>query len=267
MSQEESNRPVESPAETYERYMVPAMFAAWVPDLFKLVELKPGDRVLDVACGTGIVARNAAKVVGESGKVVGVDINPGMLEVAGSRDSSILWQQANATDLPFSDGDFDVVLCQQGLQFVPDRLAVVKEMYRVLAQGGRVAIATWLSLQHSPGHYAIAKGLARHVSGEAAGLMNTAFSLGDTKEIRGWLEEVGFRDIDVRQDTRKAHFPSAGEFARRVAVGSVVGRSGISLSEDMLEALAKDVSDALKPYVDGESLAFPMSASLSSGRK
>src|SRR5712664_1454339 len=109
--------------EIYERHMVPAIFGPWAVDLVKLAALIPGERVLDVACGTGIVARLAAERVGPMGRVIGLDLNAGMLTVARSASAgteNIEWREGNATALPFADKTFELVLCQQGLQFFPD---------------------------------------------------------------------------------------------------------------------------------------------------
>jgi ubiquinone/menaquinone biosynthesis C-methylase UbiE len=134
-------------AETYERALVPAVFAAWAPFVVALAGPRPGERVLDVACGTGVVARLAAQRVGRAGKVVGLDLNPGMLAVAASAtanepttSASLTWQEASATKMPFPDAAFDIVYCQLGLQFFPDRPAALHEMYRVLAPGGRLGL-------------------------------------------------------------------------------------------------------------------------------
>ena len=250
----------ESPAQTYETYMVPAMFAQWVPDLLSAARVGYGERVLDIACGTGIVARSAAKLVGEPGFVTGIDSNSGMLEMARSINDSIEWKEANAMELPFPDENFDVAICQQGLQFIPDRLAAVREMYRVLVPGGRVAVIAWRSLEHNPGHLAITLGLERNVSKDVANLMHDGFSLGDVDEIHRLISEAGFREISVRTAVKMAYFPSAEEFVRRVAIGSAVGRAGITLSDDVLDALTLDVSQSLEDYVDDGGLSFPMSA-------
>lgn len=267
MSQQDPNSPAESPAEAYERYQVPIIFSEWTPELLGLVQIKPGESVLDVACATGIVARGAVEQAGSSGRVVGLDISAGMLEKARTLNSSIQWTEADAMDMPFSDGEFDVVVCQQGLQFMSDRLKAVQEMYRVLAPRGRMANVTWFSLEHIPGQFAIAQGLARHVSAEVAGLMQSSFSLGDAEEVRSLLEKAGFEEVMIREATKVARFPSVRDFVRIVAVGSVIGRSGVKLSDDTLEALIDDVSVTLRPYVDDEGLAYPMTANLASARK
>jgi len=147
-----------SAPEVYERELVPAVFGAWAPILVELAHPRAGDRVLDVACGTGIVARIAAAHAGPSGTVVGVDLNPGMLSVARSvalTDSQsaapLKWQEASADKLPFPSASFDVVYCQLGLQFFAGRPAAVREMRRVLGAGGRLALMVWRSIHEALG--------------------------------------------------------------------------------------------------------------------
>src|SRR5690349_7068610 len=130
--------------EMYEQALVGPMFSLWADPLLDEAGLGPGDRVLDVACGTGIVARRARARLGAAGTVVGVDINPGMLAIARRVAPDVEWREGSASALPLQPNErFDVVTCQQGLQFVPDRGAAVHEFRRALAPTGRVAISTW----------------------------------------------------------------------------------------------------------------------------
>ena len=144
-----------SAAEVYQRHMVPAIFGPWAEDLLGLAAPQAGERVLDVACGTGVVTRLAAQRVGSSGAVVGLDLNPGMLTVARTltppEGAQIEWREGNVTAIPLSDGAIDLVLCQQGLQFFPDRPGALREMRRVLRPSGRMALSVWRPMQHSPG--------------------------------------------------------------------------------------------------------------------
>src|SRR5262249_1850701 len=148
-------------------FLVPTIFRPWAEALLTLAALQPGERILDVACGTGVVARLAAVQVGPTGQVRGVDLNPGMLAVARSvpapTGAVITWQEGTATALPLEDAAFDVVLCQQGLQFFPDRVAALQEMHRVLVPGGRLALSVWGPIASSPGFAVLAEALARHV--------------------------------------------------------------------------------------------------------
>ena len=131
----------DSAATLYERYAVGGFFSAFADDLLRRAVLQPGERVLDLACGTGIAARKAAPSVGASGSVTGADLNPGMLAEAQRQVPDalgIVWRECDAAALPFADASFDVVLCQQGMQFMPDKPATAAEIRRVLAPGGRV---------------------------------------------------------------------------------------------------------------------------------
>src|SRR6266480_1610250 len=126
-----------SAPEVYADHLVPAIFGPWVPVVLDSAQLREGQSVLDVACGTGAVAAGAAARVGATGAVTGVDNNPGMLAVASARSRhEVRWQEADAQMLPFPDRSFDRVICQLGLQYFPDRLAAVREMHRVLHPGG-----------------------------------------------------------------------------------------------------------------------------------
>jgi len=151
------------------------MFAPCATQLLDLAAVEPGERVLDVACGTGIVARRAAARVGAGGVVAGSDVNEGMLEVAAATAIDlpvrIEWHRADATALPLPDGAFDVVCCQQGLQFVPDPPLALREARRVLTPGGRLALAVWRSIDHHPVFAAFVRALERHAGpGTAAPL-------------------------------------------------------------------------------------------------
>ena len=173
MSQQGQWQVAGSAPEVYERELVPAVFGVWAPILVELAQPRPSERVLDVACGTGIVARIAATRVGPGGTVVGIDLNPGMLSVARSVASpdprsaeQLQWQEASADKLPFPDGSFNVVYCQLGLQFFPDRPAALREMHRVLGAEGRLALMVWRGIHESLGFAVLAEALERQVGQE-----------------------------------------------------------------------------------------------------
>jgi ubiquinone/menaquinone biosynthesis C-methylase UbiE len=252
----------QSPAEIYEAHMVPAIFAPWVSSLLDAAALESNERLLDIACGTGVVARHALSRVGVGGQVVGLDINVQMLAMARKQGPSVRWVRGNGMALPFTHSAFDVVVCQQGLQFFPERSAALREMRRVLVKGGRLAVAVWCAIESSAGHHALAKALAQHVGSEAAELMFAAFRLGDAKLLRLLLEDAGFRDIRIQREERRARFPSPEAFARWVIKGSVVGRSGVVVRNEALAALIDEVAQALQPYVEADGLVFAMQAQL-----
>jgi ubiquinone/menaquinone biosynthesis C-methylase UbiE len=247
--------------EIYERHMVPAIFGPWAVDLVKLSAPKPGERVLDVACGTGIVARLATQHIGPKGRVVGLDLNSGMLTVARSASlgfENIEWREGNATALPLSDKTFDLVLCQQGLQFFPDRLASSKEMHRVLAPGGRLAISVWSSISNCPGFLALAEALESHVGSEAAAFMRSPFSLTTESELRSLVEGAGFRGVRIHPATKRLVFPSPEEFVKRYVGASPLANIVARAESKSQQALLDSVSKALQSYVSPDGLAFPI---------
>lgn len=200
------------PPQNYERFFVPAIGEPVAKDLIRKAKLQPGERVLDVACGTGIIARLALQQVGETGSVTGLDINPGMLAVARSitQDSEIQWHEASAEDMPLPDDSFDVVICQMGIQFMEDRSAALQEMYRVLVPGGRML----LNVPGPAGEPWIicAEEMGKTISPEAKGFVSHVFVLNDTGEIRQLINGAGFKDIDVQAKKKKLSLPAPKDF-------------------------------------------------------
>jgi ubiquinone/menaquinone biosynthesis C-methylase UbiE len=266
----------DSAAAVYERALVPAIFAPWAPRVVDLAGPRAGERVLDVACGTGVVARLAAQRVGPTGTVVGLDLNPGMLAVAAAASSAnggaptsapIAWRQGSAIDMPLPDASFDVVYCQLGLQFFPDRLAALHDMRRVLVPGGRLGLMVWREIERSPGFQVLADALARHVSAAAASTMQAPFALADAGELRGLLAAAGLRDIAIRPATGTVRFPSVERFLQDQVAGSPLAGPLADTSEDARAALLADVAAALSPCLTSRELAFPIEAHLASATR
>jgi SAM-dependent methyltransferase len=250
--------------EAYERHLVPAIFAPWSAVLMELARLQPGERVLDAACGTGVVARAAISPVGAAGKVTGVDLNAGMLEMAraaaGEAGQSITWREANLEALPFGDGEFDVVLCQQGLQFCPDKPAAVAEMRRVLRVGGRLALSVWREMPHVPYILAVAGALADHVSAEASQRMSAPCSFGSADALRGVLSQGGFKDVQIRIDVLPMRVASLEEFLPGQFMASPIAADIGALGERAQVAFFDDIRRRLLPYMDDAGLAVPLEA-------
>jgi SAM-dependent methyltransferase len=272
MSQQEQGQLSGNAAELSERYMVPAIFGPWGVDLVTLAAPQSGERVLDVACGTGVVARLAAPYVRVAGQVQGLDINTESLAVARSLPpppgTSIVWHEGNAVAMPFADATFDLILCQQGLQFFPDRPAALREMHRVLAPGGRVALSVWRAIQHSPAYVVLADALERHGFAEVATSRRAPFVLGSAEEIRALLAEAGFQHVTMRLAVKMVRFASPALFVRLQTTASVTAPTSIfaRVSEEARRALIRDVSAALQLYVDDEGLGFPMEAHVAVAR-
>jgi ubiquinone/menaquinone biosynthesis C-methylase UbiE len=261
-------------AETYQQALVPAVFAAWAPLVVALADPQPGERVLDVACGTGVVARLAAQRVGPTGKVTGLDLNPGMLAVAATLTASdpptnapITWREASVTNMPLPDATYDVVYCQLGLQFFPDRPAALREMHRVMVTGGRVGFMVWQDIQCSPGFNALAAALARNVSTEAAGIMRAPFALANAEHLRTMMADQRFAGITIESVAGSVRFPSVSRFVQEYVRGSPLAGHVAKVSDEARTALVSEVSEELASYVAGDSLKFPIKAHLASARK
>lgn len=255
-------------AEVYERSLVPGLFRPWAETLLGRVELAPGARVLDVACGTGIVARLARQRVGPSGRVVGVDQSPVMLAVARAVAPDIEWREGSATALPVDPSEaFDVVLCQQGLQFFPERPAAVREMRRTLAPEGRVAIAVWQSLERAPCFLALQTVAERHVGR----IVDRRHSFGDAAALEALLADAGFTDVRVESLTLPMRFDDPDGFARLNAM-AVIGMSerAKSIGDDerprLAATIAADSAAALARFTDGDRLVFDLPANIATAR-
>lgn len=197
-----------SAAEVYEEFFVPALFGAWAPRLAEAAGITAGERVLDVACGTGVLARNAADRVRPGGLVVGLDPNEGMLEVAARTATGVEWRKGVAEQLPFDDDSFDAVLSQFGLMFFDDRPAALREMRRVLRPGGRLVVAVWDALERTPGYRGMVELLRKEFGDEPADALCAPFDLGDRDELAALLAGSGWEDARIRTLEGEAHFHS-----------------------------------------------------------
>lgn len=255
-----------NPAVNYERFFVPAISAPLARGLVDLAGLRAGERVLDVACGTGIVARLAAEQVGD-GTVAGVDPNPAMLGVARGVDGgdAIEWHEAAAEALPLDDGSFDVALCQLGLQFVRDRIGALREMHRVVAPGGRVALNV---PGPTPGAFAVLEAaLQRHAGPEAGAFVATVFSLHGEQEVRGLLEAAGWTDVQVRSGRRTSHGPPPEEFLWQYVLSTPLAAAIAQLDDDGRAALQREVVEGWQPYTEDGGLSLDVDITVATGRR
>ena len=262
-----------SAPEAYERYLVPPLFAPWAERLLDEADPGENDRVLDVGCGTGVVARRAADRVGDAGTVVGLDVNEAMLGVAeaaaGESGASVEWRSGDATDLPFSDAAFDVVCCQQVLQFVSDPSTALREMRRVAGPGGRVAASVWRPIEYNPGYARLAETLERHVGDDAGAMMRSPFPAWSGDDLRTLARDAGLGDASVTVEIGSIRYPSTEEFVRREATSSPLAESLANVERNVRDALVREVGDALGgyDYVDDEGVVFPMESYLLTARR
>jgi SAM-dependent methyltransferase len=207
-------------AEIYESRFVPALFGEWAPHLVDMAGVGPGQAVLDVACGTGVVARTAADRVGPSGRVVGVDLNPAMLAVARRLRADVEWRQADAAALDLPDATFDVVLCQSGLMFVPDVAGALREMARVARPDGTLGVQVWDRRESQPGYAPLIEAASRHAGPDAVGLLSTYFALGDLQMLADHFAAAGLEITGTRTREGAVRLPSLEAFVTVEVEGS-----------------------------------------------
>jgi ubiquinone/menaquinone biosynthesis C-methylase UbiE len=256
-----------SAPELYERYLVPAITSIWATDLIDRVGPKPGDSVLDIACGTGVVARLAAKRMA-TGRVVGLDLNDGMLAVARSAPiagASIEWLQGSALGLPFDGRSFDLVLCQLGLQFFPDRPLALREMKRVLAPSGRVALSVYSAIERTPAASAFARALDQSLGKDASRIKRAEHIFPVADEVAVLVRSEGFEQVKVSTVTKHITFPSVFDYVRfqlvATPMANLLSNRNAVERESIIKAIASDTQSFLDPTMlhDGR-LSFPQEA-------
>lgn len=252
-------------AELYEAKFVPSIFAEWARELVGFARVSAGESVLDVACGTGIVARTAADHVGAGARVVGVDLNEAMLTVARRVRGDIEWRQGDAAALPFPDASFDVVLCQMALMFFPDRARALGEMARVAKAGGRVALVVPGTLAAQPAYGPFVEMAARHAGPEAISLLGTYWSCGELDELKSLVESAGLEIAATETRFGTVTFDSVDELVATEVEGSpLVDR----ISDDVYARIREGAREVLDPFTTPAGrVEAPLEGHLVSARK
>jgi ubiquinone/menaquinone biosynthesis C-methylase UbiE len=257
-------------ARQFQETIVPHMLGPWIPDLIGMAGLGPGDHVLDLACGTGAVSRAIAERVLPSGSLYAVDINAAMLEVAreAAREpgTRIHWVLGDAVELPISAASVDVVVCQQGLQFFPDRAGALREMKRVLLPQGRVALAVWSNIENNPYCLSLARSLAGRVGDEVSEQMRSSFSLCDTRELRDLFEGAGFAEVEIRPVSKVLTLPPLPEFIPRHLGGTSVADTIASAGTEARAGIVSDVMHDLRHHEMRGEPALPFEVNIAVAR-
>jgi ubiquinone/menaquinone biosynthesis C-methylase UbiE len=257
-----------NPAETYESYMGPALFAPWASYLVQSASPQTGERVLDVACGTGIVARRVAVCVESNGKIIGLDLNPNMLTVAraaADREGlAIEWHEGRAEELPFPDGSFDLALCQFALMFFDDRRSALAEMHRVLTNDGRVLLSVWQGLELHPFYQTLHEAIQARVG---MSVVQDIFALGDADELRGMLTDAGFQRVEIHAVSMIARFPDpegflAGEIDVDTAAIPSMQRLDARARREITAAIHDDMKAALREVTEDDHVVIPFHAQI-----
>ena len=238
-------------AETYEQLFVPAEFEEWTSRVADAAALRTGQRALDVACGTGVLTREAERRVGPRGLVVGVDPDAGMLVVAARRAPDIHWCEGDARALPFGDGSFDVVVSQFGLMYFGDRVLGLREMLRILKSGGRLAVAVWDSLEHTPAYADLLALLERAAGRKAADALRLPFELGDTRTLAGIFASAGLPEVTITTHVGRGHFPDVRSMVE-AEVRGWLPLVGVVIPDTAIDRILEEAEDVLRPYTSAD---------------
>jgi ubiquinone/menaquinone biosynthesis C-methylase UbiE len=233
-------------AEVYEDFFVPALFQEWGSRMADAAQVQDKQRVLDVACGTGVLARTIAERVGPDGEVVGLDINEGMLAVARQKAPHIEWRFGPAESLPFEDNSFDAVVSQFSLMFFEDRSAALSEMRRVLRPGGHLTVAVWDSLENTPGYAAMVELLQRLFGDEVANALRAPFNLGETSRLQSLFTGAGIPNANISTVEGTARFPSLEAWVTTDIKGWTLADM---IDEDQFQHLLTEAETILHPFV------------------
>lgn len=256
--------------EVYELCWVRAQMGRCAEELVAAADVAIGDRVLDIACGTGVVARTAAHSSGSAGNVTGTDVNAGMLEAASrfadeAGLADISWLECDAAAMPLPDAAFDVALCQQGLQFMPNKPGAMAEMARVLKPGGRLALSVWKT--RAPIGAAFTTVLDRHFGAGTTAPWELIYSLGDRSYLHTLAKGAGFRDAHVSFDVKFARHPDPETFITGAIAGSPIAETMAELPEAEHRRLINEIVAELADYRDDDGLAAPAQCLTLTARK
>jgi SAM-dependent methyltransferase len=252
-------------AQAYEQYFVPAIFDQWPPRIIEAAGVGDGDSVLEVGCGTGVLAREVIKKVGSTGSVTGLDLSESMLEVARNICPDAHFQQGNATDLPFDDESFDVAIASFVLMFVPDPVQAVSELWRVLKPGGRMIITVWEGLEQNPVYSGLVDIARQQIDDAAGSSLAWPFALGEDGRLAEICGSAGVADVDISAHDGRAKFPSLDGFVRTEIQAWVLADS---VDEESVSLVVSDSQERFAEYCDaGGAVDIPLNAVMASSGK
>lgn len=258
-------------SRAYDDVLVPALFEPWAESLVSGLGDLSGKRILDLATGTGVVARKLAARVGPKGHVVGADVSAAMLTTARQRSLSastaIEWLQSPADDLKTGDASFDLVTCQQGFQFFPDRRTAAREIFRVLRPGGGTVVVVWRPLSECTLYGALHRALRRAVPEDLADMLRAPFDFMPEQELHTHFASVGFAGITLRTERKPLVFTDGIDHAWKVLRATPLAPRLGALEEAFRTKLQRALEQELAPFQRNGSLQGTMAALLLSARK
>jgi len=260
-----------SAAERYQTILTPSILGPFAKALVEFSDLRAGERVVDIGCGTGSASRYAAEITGSSGKVTGIDVNPGMITVAQSlpvaQGAPIEWRTTDVAVLPLADKSVDVVLCAQSLQFLPEKEAGLSEMQRVLRADGRVNLSLWCQISENPYFETLVNALDKHIGPATAAGLQSAFSLTETEEIHNLLSGAGFGQIEMTVTKLNLPFPDLADFVPRHISATPMADSFSQAPAAVQQDIIREVAEKMNRYAANGLVTIPFKSHMIRAKK
>lgn len=253
--------------DVYERFIVPAYTRAWAEEMVNRACLCKGEKILDAACGTGLVARMAAEEQCSTDLIFGVDVNTVMLKKAQEIEENINWHQSDVTNMPFPDNHFNVIFCQQGLQYFPDPSLALKEMKRVLAENGRILLSVWRPIRYSPFYESLCEVLEKYVNKNSASLLSAAFNFGDYAKLKALFSTIGFNSIKINIVVKQMHYFPFDEFVMGGIMATPFFKDIQEMKESKREEMLLEITRLNQDYIDDNGLAAPLESYIVNAKK
>jgi ubiquinone/menaquinone biosynthesis C-methylase UbiE len=243
---------------TYEKYVVPAYTGTWAKEIVNRSCIQKSEKILDVACGTGLVARTVSELFNNDSFIYGIDVNEAMLKKAFEMNKDINWHHGDVAEMPFSENSFDVVICQQGLQYFSDRSHAINEMRRVLVNRGRILLSVWRPIQFSPFFATLCKALEQYVNTNAAATLSSAFAVGNREELRILFNKAGFKKVHISLVIKQMSYSPFEEFLVGGISATPFFKDILGMEESLREEMLLSIYNSSHDYIDDGGLVAPM---------
>jgi ubiquinone/menaquinone biosynthesis C-methylase UbiE len=248
--------------DMYDRYLGPLLFEPYAQDLADLIKPGAGVNLLELACGTGRVTRLLADGLPSSSTLVASDLNPDMLLIAKQKipGAKVDWLVADAQELPFEEASFDILFCQFGFMFVPDKARAFAEAYRVLKPGGRFLFSVWDKIENNPVFFYVHALMTSFFPENPPQFYQVPFSFHDPERLKFLLDSSGFRDAQIDLVKKKSHSPSSREAATGIVKGSPIFAFITERDPSLIDPICEKVEKEIGSRFGDKPMQAPMQA-------